>query len=118
MGRTLEIVKRYTWDEVAEAYPGKWVYMKNCTFEWGNEIVDGVFAGAFDDSNVLQLRLSVQRERNDKTKNDRVARTEIGMGLGFIDCLNDKMEVRADHKFNDYVTCSAAGNKIHMNQVR
>ena len=30
MGNELEIGKRYTWEEVVEAYPGKWVRMSDC----------------------------------------------------------------------------------------
>lgn len=35
MSKELEFGKRYTWKEVQEAYPDKWVRMNDCTFGWG-----------------------------------------------------------------------------------
>ncbi len=94
MKKKLEIGKGYTWKEVQEAYPNKWVRMNDCTFGWGNSIVDGVLTGVYNDGETEDVRIEVWEGRNNKTKNDRLRRTSIGMGVGVIDCLNAKMEVR------------------------
>ena len=95
MKRELELGKRYTWDEVVEAYPGKWVRMNDCTFGWGNGIKEGILAGIYsdDDDETDDVWLEI-RHGGEKTKNDRIERTTIGMGMGFIDCLNATMGVR------------------------
>lgn len=95
MENELELGKRYTWEEVQKTYPDKWVRMNKCTFGWGNSIIDGIFAGVYNDGETEDVWLEVWEGRNDNaTKNDRFVRTTMGMGLGIINCLNAKMEVR------------------------
>lgn len=95
MEKELKLGKRYTWKEVTETYPDKWVRMNDCTLGWGNGIVDGILVGVYNDGETEDVRLEVwQGRNNDATKNDRLRRTSIGMGVGVIDCLNAKMEVR------------------------
>ena len=94
MAKELEIGKRYAWKEVQEAYPDKWIRMNDCTFGWGQSIIDGVLAGVYNDGETEDVWIEIWKGRNDKTKNDRLDRTSCGMGSGIIDCLNAKMEVR------------------------
>lgn len=68
--------------------------MNNCTFGWGNGIIDGILVGVYNGGETEDVHIEVWEGRNDKTKNDRLRRTSIGMGNGIIDCLNAKMEVR------------------------
>lgn len=93
MGKELQIGKRYTWDEVVAAYPDKWVRMNDCTLGWGDSIIDGILAGVYnDDDDTDDIWLEVFHGRNDSVaKNNMFCRTT--MGMGFIDCLNAKMEV-------------------------
>lgn len=71
--------------------------MNDCSIGQGDSIVDGILAGIYNDNDYEadDVRLEVFYGRRGGTaKNDRFRRTTIGMGLGFIDCLNAKMEVR------------------------
>ncbi|MDE6616326.1 MAG: hypothetical protein K2K35_07135 [Lachnospiraceae bacterium] len=45
MGKELELRKRYTWEEVVEAYPGMWVRMSDCNLTISLGIIDGILAG-------------------------------------------------------------------------
>lgn len=94
MGKELEIGKRYTWEEVCMAYPAKWVRMNDCTIGWGDSIVDGIFTAVHDDGDTDDEWLDIWNGRNGRARNDRFRRTEVGIGVGIIDCLNAQMEVR------------------------
>lgn len=97
MTNELELGKRYTWKKVQEVYSDKWVRMNDCTLGCGDSIIDGIFAGVYADDagDADDVWLEVLHGRHNGTaKYDRFRRTTIGMGLGFIECLNAKMEVR------------------------
>lgn len=34
MGKELELGKRYTWEEVVEAYPGMWARISDCSLTY------------------------------------------------------------------------------------
>lgn len=54
----------------------------------------GIFADVYaDDADDVWLEV-LHGRHNGATKYDRFRRTTIGMELGFIECLNAKMEVR------------------------
>lgn len=80
MKKELEIGKRYTWKEVQETYPGKWVRMHNCTLGWGYSIVDGILLGVYNDGETEKIYLEII----DSGSEDRLDRTTIGMDVGFI----------------------------------
>lgn len=90
MSRELKFGNRYTWKEVQEVYPDKWVRMHDCTLGWGDSIIDGILLGVYNDGETEDVRIEIW----DSGSDDLLDRTSIGMGVGVIDCLNAKMEVR------------------------
>lgn len=90
MSKELEIGKRYTWEEVAEAYPGKWVRMSDCNLTAGAGITDGILVGVYTDKESTKVELKMRHERS----KDKLRRTTIGFGVGVIECLNARMEVK------------------------
>lgn len=80
MKKELEIGKRYTWKKVQEAYPGKWVRMRNCTLGWVYSIVDGILLGVYNDGETEKIYLEIINSGSE----DRLDRTTIGMDVGFI----------------------------------
>ena len=57
MPKELEIGKRYTWEEVVEAYPGMWVRMSDCNLTVGSGIIDGILAGVYTDDSVEPIQI-------------------------------------------------------------
>lgn len=90
MHKELELGKRYTWEDVQKAYPGKWVRMHDCTLGWGDSIIDGILLGVYNDGETEDVRI----EMWDSGSDDVLDRTSISMGMGSIDCVNAEMEVR------------------------
>ncbi len=90
MGNELEIGKRYTWEEVVEAYPGKWVRMSDCNLTVGSGIIDGILVGVYTDDESEKVEL----EMWDEESKDKLRRTTIGFSVGVIECLNARMEVK------------------------
>ena len=90
MSKELEIGKRYTWEEVVEAYPGMWVRMSECNLTIGSGIIDGILAGVYTDDAVDLVMIKMHRENS----KDELQRTTFGFNIGVIECLNAEMEVR------------------------
>ena len=90
MPKELEIGKRYTWEEVVEAYPGKWVRMSDCNLTVGSGIIDGILAGVYTDKESTKIELKMRHEKS----KDKLRRTTVGFGVGVIECLNARMEVK------------------------
>ena len=90
MPKELEIGKRYTWEEVVEVYPGKWVRMSDCNLTVGSGIIDGILVGVYTDDESEKVEL----EMWDEESKDKLRRTTIGFGVGVIECLNARMEVK------------------------
>ncbi len=90
MPKELEIGKRYTWEEVVEAYPGKWVRMSDCNLTVGSGIIDGILVGVYTDDESEKVEL----EMWDEESKDILDRTTIGFNVGVIECLNARMEVK------------------------
>ena len=90
MPKELEIGKRYTWEEVVEAYPGKWVRMSDCNLTVGSGIIDGILVGVYTDDESEK----VEFEMWDEESKDILDRTTIGFNVGVIECLNARMEVK------------------------
>ena len=90
MPKELEIGKRYTWEEVVEAYPGKWVRMSDCNLTVGSGIIDGILVGVYTDDESEKVEL----EMWDEESKDKLRRTTIGFSEGVIECLNARMEVK------------------------
>ena len=80
MPKELEIGKRYTWEEVVEAYPGKWVRMSDCNLTVGSGIIDGILVGVYTDDESEKVEL----EMWDEESKDKLRRTTIGFGVGVI----------------------------------
>ena len=59
MPKELEIGKRYTWEEVVEAYPGKWVRMSDCNLTVGSGIIDGILVGVYTDDESEKVELEM-----------------------------------------------------------
>lgn len=89
MGKGLEIGKRYTWEEVVEAYPGKWVRMSDCNLTVGSGIIDGILIGVYADDNVDTVMIKMHQENS----KDELQRTTFGFNVGVIECLNAEMGV-------------------------
>lgn len=90
MGRELELGKRYTWDEVVEAYPGMWVRMSDCNLTVGFGIIDGILVGVYTDDEVEPIQIQMWDEKS----KDMLDRTTIGFSVGVIECLNAEMGVK------------------------
>ena len=90
MLKELEMGKRYTWDEVVEAYPGMWVRMTDCTLIQDVILIDGVLVGVYTDDESEEVELKMW----DEESSDELRRTTIGINTGIIECLNAEMEVR------------------------
>ena len=90
MPKGLEIGKRYTWEEVVEAYPGKWVRMSDCSLMAGAGIIDGILVGVYTDDESEKVELDMW----DKESKDKLRRTTIGFNVGVIECLNARIEVK------------------------
>ena len=87
--KELEIGKRYTWEEVKKAYPGKWVRMRDCNLSPGKDIIDGILVSVHSDDEAGTMKLKLFKEKS----TDKFRRTEFGMNIGVIECLNARMEV-------------------------
>ena len=90
MPKELEIGKTYTWEEVVEVYPGKWVRMSDCNLTVGSGLIDGILVGVYTDDESEKVEL----EMWDEESKDKLRRTTIGFGVGVIECLNARMEVK------------------------
>ena len=90
MSTELEIGKRYTWEEVVEAYPGKWVRMSDCNLTVGYGIIDGILVGVYTDKESTKIELKMRHERS----KDILDRTTIGFNVGVIECLNAEVGVK------------------------
>lgn len=90
MGKELEPGKRYTWEEVAEAYPGMWARMSDCSLTYGSGIINGILVGVYSDDEVEPVQIQMW---DDESK-DELRRTTSEMSVGVIECLNADMEVR------------------------
>lgn len=90
MSKELEIGKRYTWEEVVEAYPGMWARMSDCNFTVGLGVIDGILVWVYTDKESTKIELKMRHERS----KDKLRRTTIGFGIGVIECLNARMEVK------------------------
>ncbi len=90
MPKELEIGKRYTWEEVVEAYPGKWVRMSDCNLTAGSGIIDGILVGVYTDDESEKVEL----EMWDEESKDILDRTTIGFNVGVIECLNAEVGVK------------------------
>ena len=90
MSKGLEIGKRYTWEEVVEAYPGMWARMSDCNLTIGSGIIDGILAGVYTDDAVDLVMIKMHRENS----KDELQRTTFGFNIGVIECLNAEMEVK------------------------
>ena len=64
MSTELEIGKRYTWEEVVEAYPGMWVRMSDCNLTIGSGIIDGVLVGVYTDDESEAVELGMWDEES------------------------------------------------------
>lgn len=76
----LELGKRYTWEQVIEAYPGKWARMSECVLGYGQSIVNGILEGIYTDSEMS----SVQAEIWQAKSKDLMRRTTSGMAMGIL----------------------------------
>lgn len=90
MPKELEIGKRYTWKEVVEAYPGRWVRMSNCNLTAGSGIIDGILAGVYTDDNADIVMIRMHKENSE----DKFRRTTFGFDIGLIECLNAEIGVK------------------------
>ena len=90
MSTELEIGKRYTWEEVVEAYPGMWVRMSDCNLTIGSGIIDGVLVGVYTDDEAEAVELGMW----DEESKDILDRTTIGFNVGVIECLNAEVGVK------------------------
>ena len=90
MPNELEIVKIYTWEDVVVVYPGKWVRLSDCNLTAGSGIIDGILVGVYTDDESEKVEL----EMWDEESKDKLRRTTIGFGVGVIECLNARMEVK------------------------
>lgn len=90
MPKELEIGKRYTWEEVVEAYPSKWVRMSDCNLTVGSGIIDGILVGVYTDDESEKIEL----EMWDEESKDILDRTTIGFNVGVIECLNAEVGVK------------------------
>lgn len=86
----LEFGKRYTWEQVVNAYPGKWARMSECSLGYGHSIVDGILAGVYTDDEAENIQMKLWNENSD----DLFRRTTYEMAVGVIDCLNAQVGVR------------------------
>ena len=80
MPKELEIGKRYTWEEVVEAYPGKWVRMSDCSLTVGSEIINGILVGVYTDDESEKVELQMW----DEESKDEFQRTTFGFNVGVI----------------------------------
>ena len=87
MKEELEFGKRYTWNEVVEAYPGKWVRMSQCTLIDGAGITDGVLVGVYSDEEHGHVLALIIKDDSD----DILRRATSEMSIGVITCLNARM---------------------------
>ena len=90
MSTELEIGKRYTWEEVVEAYPGMWVRMSDCNLTIGSGIIDGVLVGVYTDDESEAVELGMW----DEESKDELRRTTFGFNIGVIEFLNAEMGVK------------------------
>lgn len=90
MYRELELGKRYTWQEIVEAQPGKWVRMSDCKLTVGAGIIDGILIGIYTDEESEYVEIKMRHEKS----KDKLRRTTSEMGMGIIECLNAAMEVK------------------------
>lgn len=90
MSTELEIGKRYTWEEVVEAYPGMWVRMSDCNLTIGSGIIDGVLVGVYTDDESEAVELGMW----DEESKDELRRTTFGFNIGVIECLSAEMGVK------------------------
>lgn len=80
MSKELEIGKRYTWDEVVEAYPGMWVRMSECNLIRGVIIADGILVGVYTDDESEEVMIKMHREKSE----DILDRTTCDINLGVL----------------------------------
>ena len=90
MSKELEIGKRYTWEEVVEAYPGMWARMSDCNFIVGLGVIDGILVGVYTDNEMSSIDIEMKHEKS----KDILDRTTYGFNIGVIECLNARMEVK------------------------
>lgn len=90
--KELEFNKRYTWKEVVEAYPGKWVRMSQCTLSEGAGIIDGILVSIHNDEEYGHTKIMLL----DAGSDDELRRTTSEMSVGIITCWNARMEVDTD----------------------
>ena len=90
MPKELEIGKRYTWEEVVEAYPGKWVRMSDCNLTVGSGIINGILVGVYTDDESEKIELQMW----DEDTKDEFQRTTFGFNVGVIECLNAEMGIK------------------------
>lgn len=89
MGKELKIGERYTWNQIKEAYPGKWVRVSDCNLTVGSGIIDGILVGVYSDDEVGPVQLEIF----DTGSKDKLRRTIMGLGIGVIECLNAEVGV-------------------------
>jgi len=90
MSKELEVGKRYTWEEVVEAYPGMWARMSDCNFIVGLGVIDGILVGVYTDEESEAVELEMWHEKS----KDILDRTTYDFNIGLIECLNASVEVR------------------------
>lgn len=93
--KELEFGKRYTWQEVKDAYPGMWVRMSDCTLTIGAGIISGILVGVYSDEESEEVEFAMWEENS----KDEFRRTTHDMNVGIIECLNAEMEVKDTDEF-------------------
>lgn len=92
--KELKLGERYTWKEVADAYPDRWVRMSECTLAWGSSIIDGILVGVYTDDEYDEADRQVWESHS----KDKLRRTTSGITFGVIECLNAEMRSKDEHK--------------------